>query len=171
MTTKRQETDDERLKRIKYWTGPGEVAYGPEDANWLLEYVDKLRGCIEKLEEKNRRYEVIIDNLTGKTDPPTGPNDMPLVPCPRCGRLEEDFDGFGILAHTKPAYEHGCGYCSHPARAGDVCEICGEYNNTGRYVCRNYDPQGTVEDEYGTRVDPASCRICGFTKDHHGWNS
>jgi ribosomal protein L37AE/L43A len=59
---------------------------------------------------------------------------MPEMKCPRCGRLEPDFDGFGMLAHTKPAFEHGCGYCSHPSCDGDgngnwICGICGEMVN------------------------------------------
>ncbi|NIR28730.1 MAG: hypothetical protein GWN84_05320 [Gammaproteobacteria bacterium] len=51
--------------------------------------------------------------------------DMPRAQCPRCGRWEWDYDGFGILAHCTPGYEHGCGYCSHPAIDDGVCGICG----------------------------------------------
>lgn len=58
-------------------------------------------------------------------------DDMPTATCPRCKAEVEDFDGFGVLAHIKPAYPDGCGYCSHPSRDGDgkgnwVCGICGE---------------------------------------------
>ncbi len=58
-------------------------------------------------------------------------DDQPMMTCPQCKREEPDFDGLGMLAHTKPAYEHGCGYCSHPGRDGDgkgnmVCGICGD---------------------------------------------
>jgi hypothetical protein len=58
-------------------------------------------------------------------------HDQPTMTCPQCKREEPDFDGFGMLSHTKPAYEHGCGYCSHPTRDGDgdgnmVCGICGD---------------------------------------------
>lgn len=57
--------------------------------------------------------------------------DMPTMRCPRCLALHEDFDGFGFIAHTKPAYADGCGWCSHPTRDGDgkggmVCGICGD---------------------------------------------
>ena len=52
-------------------------------------------------------------------------DDMPTMTCPRCKAELPDFDGFGVLAHTKPAYADGCGYCSHPSRDGDVCGICG----------------------------------------------
>ena len=53
--------------------------------------------------------------------------DMPESRCPGCGVWLADFDGFGVLAHVKPAYADGCGYCSHPSRDGDgkgnwVCE-------------------------------------------------
>lgn len=50
---------------------------------------------------------------------------MPRAQCPRCGRWEWDYDGFGILAHTTPAYERGCGYCSHPSIDNGTCGICG----------------------------------------------
>lgn len=46
--------------------------------------------------------------------------------CPRCSAVHPDFDGFGMVAHTKPAYADGCGYCTHPMRTGDVCTICGD---------------------------------------------
>lgn len=55
----------------------------------------------------------------------TDDEDMPTMTCPQCKREEPDFDGFGMLAHTKPAYEHGCGYCTHPSCDGGVCGICG----------------------------------------------
>lgn len=51
---------------------------------------------------------------------------MPEMQCPQCGAWLPDYDGFGVLAHTKPAYADGCGYCSHPARDGGVCGICGD---------------------------------------------
>ena len=51
--------------------------------------------------------------------------EVPDAQCPRCGRWEPDYDGFGILAHTQPAYDHGCGYCSHPAIDNGECGICG----------------------------------------------
>jgi hypothetical protein len=54
--------------------------------------------------------------------------DYPLVECPSCHKTQVDMDGFGVL-HCS------CGYCTHPAIADDVCEVCGE----------------VVEDDYGTR--------------------
>jgi hypothetical protein len=51
---------------------------------------------------------------------------QPTMTCPRCGAEHPDFDGFGFVAHTKPAYADGCGWCSHPMYTGDVCEICGQ---------------------------------------------
>jgi len=53
-------------------------------------------------------------------------DDLPTMTCPRCKREEPDHDGFGMLAHTKPAFEHGCGWCSHPSRDDGVCGICGD---------------------------------------------
>ncbi len=57
-----------------------------------------------------------------------------MITCPRCGALEPDFDGFGMLAHVKPAYTMGCGYCTHPSRDGKfvdgklrwTCGLCGD---------------------------------------------
>ena len=51
--------------------------------------------------------------------------EQPQIQCPRCGRWEDDFDGF-MVAHTKLGYKYGCGWCSHPARDGGVCGICGD---------------------------------------------
>lgn len=51
--------------------------------------------------------------------------EMPAMQCPQCGRWEPDYDGFGMLAHLYPAYQHGCGYCSHPNRTDGVCGMCG----------------------------------------------
>ena len=52
--------------------------------------------------------------------------DVPDAPCPRCGEWVPDHDGFGVLAHVGPTYEHPCGYCSHPSRDGGACGICGD---------------------------------------------
>lgn len=51
---------------------------------------------------------------------------QPMMTCPQCGVEEPDFDGFGMLAHVQPYFSRGCGWCSHPARTGNLCEICGE---------------------------------------------
>lgn len=40
-------------------------------------------------------------------------------PCPKCGAWVDDWDGFGVLRHE------ACGWCAHPSRTGDVCDICG----------------------------------------------
>ena len=40
--------------------------------------------------------------------------------CPRCGREQEDFDGFGVI-HCR-----ACGYCKHPSAYDGKCDICGE---------------------------------------------
>jgi hypothetical protein len=61
---------------------------------------------------------------------------QPMAACPSCGVHEPDYDGFGILAHLKPAYLNGCGYCSHPARKDDVCELCGDIQGKPRAAKR-----------------------------------
>ncbi len=50
----------------------------------------------------------------------------PTATCPQCKAEVEDFDGFGVLAHLKPFYGDGCGYCSHPSRDDGVCGLCGQ---------------------------------------------
>lgn len=57
------------------------------------------------------------------TDSPE--DEVPETQCPRCGRWEPDYDGLGVLAHIQPAYEHGCGYCSHPCIDDGRCGLCG----------------------------------------------
>lgn len=58
--------------------------------------------------------------------------EVPTMMCPKCGVEESDYDGFGVLFHTKQAYpETGCGFCSHPSRTGNgngsmVCDTCGD---------------------------------------------
>mgnify|MGYP001562312316 CR=1 FL=1 len=66
----------------------------------------------------------------GRGEASPGAADMPDSQCPRCKAWLPDYDGFGVLAHTKPAYPDGCGYCKHPAvdrtAAGWVCGFCGQ---------------------------------------------
>lgn len=46
-------------------------------------------------------------------------DDEPLmIACPKCGALQEDHDGVGVLACIK------CDYCTHPSVTGGVCDIC-----------------------------------------------
>jgi hypothetical protein len=60
------------------------------------------------------------------------PDSMPTATCPRCGCEVPDWDGFGVLFHTKVTHPlSGCGYCSHPSRDGVEggmykCGVCGE---------------------------------------------
>ena len=96
--------------------------------------------------------------------------DQPQIQCPSCGEWEDDFDGF-MVAHTKPAYKNGCGWCGHAARSNTVCEYCGEFNETGMHVCRNFDPDVGERDDGGKSMGPNTCRICGFAKNYHGWNT
>jgi hypothetical protein len=59
-------------------------------------------------------------------DPSRCVDGVPDAQCPRCGAWVPDHDGFGVLAHIKPAYRDGCGYCSHPSIDDGVCGICGQ---------------------------------------------
>lgn len=56
--------------------------------------------------------------------------DMPTMTCPRCRAELPDFDGFGVLAHTKPAYADGCGFCVHAGKSLTdgrwACDYCGD---------------------------------------------
>lgn len=49
----------------------------------------------------------------------TIPDDVPTAECPKCGWMQEDHDGFGVLHCFK------CGYCTHAAVDGNVCSLCG----------------------------------------------
>jgi len=44
----------------------------------------------------------------------------PQAACPRCGREQDDPDGFGVL-HCE-----ACGWCKHPCIEHDRCTICGK---------------------------------------------
>jgi hypothetical protein len=45
-------------------------------------------------------------------------DDLAEVPCPQCGVLQVDADGFGVL-HCK-----ACGFCTHASIDGDRCGLC-----------------------------------------------
>ncbi len=76
----------------------------------------------------------------------SGTEETPKAQCPRCGVWVNDFDGFGVLAHTKPAYSDGCGYCSHPSRDDGVCGICGELESgTEPIECEACEGGGLME--------------------------
>lgn len=52
------------------------------------------------------------------------PDDEFTVHCPKCGKAQQDFDGFGVL------FCEACRYCQHPggtgiAGGGWVCDLCG----------------------------------------------
>lgn len=66
--------------------------------------------------------------------------DQPDMQCPKCGAVLPDFDGFGFLAHTKPEYPDGCGYCAHPSRDDGVCNICGDVRPATRTCARCAEP-------------------------------
>lgn len=73
-----------------------------------------------------------------------------LLICPGCGLLVPDFDGFGILDHLDHGasevckqlgiqidnYPQPCGYCSHYAKDGDECTVCGEMCGSDGYARR-----------------------------------
>lgn len=46
------------------------------------------------------------------------PDQRNWMNCPKCGRRQEDLDGFGVL------YCRHCGYCTHASVDGDVCGFC-----------------------------------------------
>lgn len=45
-------------------------------------------------------------------------SDHPQTTCPKCGHLEDDHDGFGVL------YCEYCGYCTHPSITDETCDLC-----------------------------------------------
>lgn len=38
--------------------------------------------------------------------------------CPECGKIQKDYDGFGVL------YCPSCGYCTHSSITGNICGFC-----------------------------------------------
>jgi hypothetical protein len=102
-----------------------------------IEYVVKDDDEDEKLERMSDRGITLVQ--IEKADEPKAEPDplltaavigMPTMRCPQCGAEHPDYDGVGFVAHVKPAYEDGCGYCRHPARdlidGKWVCGICGD---------------------------------------------
>lgn len=88
-------------------------------------------------------------------------DEQPTMTCPKCKAELPDFDGFGVLAHTKPAYPDGCGYCSHPSRDGDaagnmVCGICGDVEKKCEHKWEHDGPP-----RLGGRNQPIKCSACG----------
>jgi len=49
-----------------------------------------------------------------------GTKSDPQSRCPVCRTWQWDHDGLGVLACEK------CGYCTHPAATGNVCDWCGK---------------------------------------------
>jgi hypothetical protein len=72
-----------------------------------------------------------------------GETDDPTMTCPQCGAEMPDPDGFGVLAHIKPAYPDGCGYCSHPSRDDGVCGLCGDVRPHPIVTFSEGSPYGT----------------------------
>lgn len=80
--------------------------------------IRNLRGLIVALLRPADQH-FLRDEIVGA--PP-----QPTMTCPQCRAELPDFDGVGVIAHTTPEYEDGCGYCKHVTRDGGVCEICGD---------------------------------------------
>ncbi len=95
--------------------------------------------------------------------------DQPMMVCPRCGVEEPDYDGFGMLAHIKPAFEKGCGYCSHPTRTDGICGICGDDARLGTCAVGScVNPATRLVDIRGLRV--RMCDACAAPKvEHAAW--
>jgi ribosomal protein S27E len=51
-------------------------------------------------------------------------DDHTMVECPDCGDEQADYDGFGVLHCFK------CGFCTHAAITGGVCDLCGKTAET-----------------------------------------
>ena len=61
-----------------------------------------------------------------------------LSPCPKCGSLVEDLDGFGVLIHDE------CGYCSHPDSYDGRCRHCGTPDGEEAVWSHNHHCPGAV---------------------------
>lgn len=51
--------------------------------------------------------------------------EQPTMGCPRCRKVYDDFDGFGVV-YCDPK-SGGCGFCQHLSRTGPTfaCDYCG----------------------------------------------
>lgn len=58
-----------------------------------------------------------------KTAEPPG-DDYPTMQCPKCHKVYEDMDGFGVM--YCPPSMGGCGYCKHASITDGECGFCGE---------------------------------------------
>jgi len=79
-------------------------------------------------------YGTVVEPRTVvKSDPDVAwsNDDQPTMTCPRCKAELPDYDGVGVLAHIKPVYADGCGYCRHASRDDGVCNYCGDGNVIG----------------------------------------
>lgn len=89
-------------------------------------------------------------------------------------------DAVGI--HTyRTRYHVGCVSCNlvlHEATTGPTCRIEDHMREAHGvkihrtdgptvYTCRNFDAQGTTQDQDGEPVDPRSCRVCGGFEEMH----
>lgn len=83
---------------------------------------------------------------------------VPPMKCPGCGAEHDDLDGFGFLAHVNPPFEDACGWCSHPARTGGVCGICGDVETEEQALARTssgvvFTPRGPIHYTGGASRD------------------
>ncbi len=52
-------------------------------------------------------------------DPPADADMVYPFPCPACGTVHDDLDGFGVL------FCDVCGWCAHVSLTGYRCDACG----------------------------------------------
>jgi hypothetical protein len=75
---------------------------------------DDAAALVERADVNAERGEGLDAERESSSDAP------PMSDCPNCGQSQIDMDGFGVLRCES------CGYCAHPSRTGNVCDICGD---------------------------------------------
>lgn len=89
-----------------------------------------VQRCSHCGSKNHLSFDCSRQDLTYSPTPGELEEEVPKSQCPQCKAWVKDPDGFGVLAHLKPAHADGCGYCSHPTRTSDTegawdCGLCG----------------------------------------------
>jgi hypothetical protein len=82
-----------------------------------------------------------------------GEEEPGAMDCPKCGTVQVDLDGFGVL------YCPACVYCQHASRSDDVCGFCGK-RVTNCPSCHGRGVLKGMEVGFGGVDDGAECGAC-----------
>jgi len=111
--------------QLQKWGLQSHTAF--EWLGYLAEEVGETGGAIGKWMDGAPPFNVVQEAVQAATLAAkiaemflaTNP-DRPQARCPKCRTWQWDDDGFGVLMCAK------CGYCTHPAATGNICDWCGK---------------------------------------------